>query len=299
MASWRADGYPLYAVSPPGHRADYCLVNQFDESNLVSSIPLVGPDMCSFKTLLPVLQAATDTGTEQAVAESALVPGPAYAGNFLLVAAVFSGAPTTVAQRQAQRVGWVATLVNGSQMLRVALGPDQARHGVELFSGSEASPKHLIGSSPAGITSGPHGAVTEHLVDGGTWTLLVRPLAGAPGVTNPLVGPAVVFVTSMLLNLALAGLVWELGRGRLRARRSFMQSEQRFQSMASSSPVGILELNQGGMAQYFNRRLQEIAGVGEEDLREGNWLDCVHPDDRASGARARLGRRGTPKRTWG
>ncbi len=35
-------------------------------------------------------------------------------------------------------------------------------------------------------------------------------------------------------QFGLAGLVWDLGRGRLRARRSFMQSEERFQSMASS-----------------------------------------------------------------
>jgi diguanylate cyclase (GGDEF)-like protein/PAS domain S-box-containing protein len=281
VAGWRADGDPGYTVSPPaGNRPAYCLVNDFDESNLVSAIPLIGADLCSFATVLPVLQDATTSGQQQSVAETSLVPGPAYVGNFLLVRAVYSGDPTTVAQRDAQRVGWVAALVNGGQLLKVALGSDHM--AVELFSGSVANAKDLIVSSPRGLKSGSRGAVTEHLVDGGTWTLLVRHLPGGPGPANPLVGPAIVFVTSILLNLALAVLVWDLGRGRLRARSSFMESEERFQSMASSSPVGILELSRDGTAQYFNRRLQEIAGVDDGFLLQHNWLDCVHPDDRAA-----------------
>jgi diguanylate cyclase (GGDEF)-like protein/PAS domain S-box-containing protein len=91
-----------------------------------------------------------------------------------------------------------------------------------------------------------------------------------------------VFVTALLLNLALAAFVWDLGQGRLRATRSFRASERRFQSLASYTPVGILEMAEDGTTLYFNPRLNEIAGVDDGFWRDHSWLDCVHPGDRAS-----------------
>jgi len=283
VAGWRNDSDPNFAVAPAGARAAYCLVDRFDENNVVSTVPLVGYDMCTFKTLVAIFGDATSSAQEQAIAESTLVPGPAYVGNFLLVAPVYSGDPTTVSQRQAQRVGWVAALVNGGQFLKVALGPDTARVGVELFAGSGTTSKELIVSSPPGLkTAAATGSVVEHFVDGGTWTLRIQPLPGAPGPVNPLEAPALVLGLALMLNLGLAGMVWDLGRGRLRARKSFLQSEERFESLAAASPVGILELNQDGVAQYFNPRLNEIAGVGDDFWVDHTWSDCVLPEDQPS-----------------
>ncbi|HVA02791.1 MAG TPA: GGDEF domain-containing protein [Acidimicrobiales bacterium] len=279
VASWRADGDPTYTVSPPGARSAYCLVSQFDQKNLKTPFDLVGYDVCTFKTLVRVLEDAASSGKAQAIAESALVPGPAYRGNFLLVSPVYSGHPRSVAERRADRVGWVAALVDGAQMLKVALGPAGAHLGVKLFSGSGASAKNLVVSSPTGLELGAVGSVTEHFTGSGTWTLRIRPLPGAPGPTNPLVGPGLVFVMAILLNVGLAALVWDLGRGRLRARMSFQESEERFHSMASSSPVGILELTQDGTALYFNESLNEIAGVDDDFWLEHKWSDCVYPED--------------------
>ncbi|HXQ58905.1 MAG TPA: diguanylate cyclase, partial [Acidimicrobiales bacterium] len=281
VAGWRASGDPGFAVSPPGIRPTYCLVKELDQQNLKTPISLVGYDMCTFKALLPVLESATSSGTGQSMAESTLVPGPAYVGNFLLVSPVYSGDPSTVAQRHAQSIGWVAALVNGGQMLEAAFGPAASHLGVELFAGSSTAAKQLVVSSPRGLKQGAAGSVTEHFTDSGTWTLRIHPLGGAPGPASPLQGPALVFVTAMLLNIGMAALVWDLGRGRLRARRSFMQSEERYRSLAASSPVGILELTQGGKALYFNRRLNEIAGVDDAFWHDHSWVDCVYPEDRA------------------
>jgi diguanylate cyclase (GGDEF)-like protein/PAS domain S-box-containing protein len=104
-------------------------------------------------------------------------------------------------------------------------------------------------------------------------------LNGARVPTNPLEAPGLVFVMAMLLNLGLAALVWDLGRGRLRARTSFMESEERFHSMASSSPVGILELTQDGTALYFNASVNEIAGVDDDFWLHHKWSDCLYPED--------------------
>jgi diguanylate cyclase (GGDEF)-like protein/PAS domain S-box-containing protein len=282
VAGWRSDGEPGYVVSPPGSRPDYCLVSQLDEKNLKSSIPLIGYDLCTVPKLVTVLGSSTASGTVRALAESSIASGPGFAGNFVLLAPVYSGHPATVAERESQHVGWAAALVDGSQLLDAALGPTESQVNVELFSGSVASKKQLVVTSPGGSQSSPQGSVVEHFTDSGTWTMLIRPLRGAPGPANPLEAPALVFIMAVLLNVALAGLVWDLGRGRLRARRSFMQSEERFRSLASCSPVGILELNQEGIAQYFNPRLNEIAGVDSDYWRDHKWSDCVLPEDQSS-----------------
>ena len=176
VAGWRASGDPGYAVAPPGARPTYCLVKEFDQQNLKTPVDLVGYDLCTFKTLLPVLGGATSSGTGQSAAESTLVPGPAYAGNLLLVSPVYSGDPITVAQRRAQSIGWVAALVDGRQMLQAALGPSRSHFGVELFAGSSTAAKQLVVSSPAGLEQGAAGSVTEHFTDSGTWTLRINPL---------------------------------------------------------------------------------------------------------------------------
>ena len=128
-------------------------MSQFDQKNLKTPINLLGYDMCTFKTLVPVLDEATTSGQVQAVAESVLVPGPAYRGNFLLVSPVYNGDPTTVAERQAQHVGWVAALVDGAQMLKAALGPVGDHLGVELFSGSRVSPRKTWSSPRPAVSS--------------------------------------------------------------------------------------------------------------------------------------------------
>jgi diguanylate cyclase (GGDEF)-like protein/PAS domain S-box-containing protein len=282
VAGWRGDGDPGFTVVPAGTRPDYCLVSQLDEKNLKSSIPLLGYDLCTVPGLLPVLNSSTASGTVHAVAESSIASGPEFEGNFVLLAPVYSGNPTTLAQRLSQRIGWAAALVNGAQLLNAALGPAGEHLAVELFSGSGSSAKQLVVSSPPGIKANASGSVTEHFVDAGTWTLRIRPLRGAPGPANPLEAPGAVFVMALLLNVALAGLVWDLGRGRLRARMSFQQSEERFESLSSCSPVGILELDEDGVARYFNPRLNEIVGVDDDFWQDHKWSDCIYPDDRPS-----------------
>jgi diguanylate cyclase (GGDEF)-like protein/PAS domain S-box-containing protein len=279
VAGWRADGDPGFTVAPGGSRPAYCLASQLDEKNLKSSIPLLGYDLCTVPKLLSVLNLSTANGKVQAVAESSIASGPEFQGNFVLVAPVYTGNPATFKQRLTQRIGWAAALVNGSQLLQAALGPAEAHLGVELFSGSGVSAKRVV-SSPAGLTLDAAGSVTEHFVDGGSWTLRIRPLSGAPGPANPLEAPAVVLVMALLFNFAVAGMVWDMGRGRLRARISFQQSEERFESLASCSPVGILELGQDGTATYFNPRLNEIVGVDDDFWIDHKWSDVVYPEDR-------------------
>ena len=282
VAQARADGLPDFSVAPAGDRPSYCVASFVDANDLKAPFPLTGYDICTLPQLAATLSAAERQGTEQAVPESTFGPAAAYRGNFILVSPVYHGEPTSAADRQAQLVGWVAALVDGRQMLKVALGSTASHLGVELFTGPTAGPHDLVASSPSGLHPLAQGTQQVHFPDGGLWTVRVRTLPGAPGPANPLLAPGLVFMMAMLLNVAVAAFVWDLGRGRLRATRSFQESERRFQSMAACSPVGILEMTGDGTTKYFNPRLREIAGVDEGFLEERGWLACIHPEDRSA-----------------
>ncbi|MBD2680092.1 MULTISPECIES: response regulator [Nostoc] len=58
------------------------------------------------------------------------------------------------------------------------------------------------------------------------------------------------------------------------------QSEERFRSLSTCSPVGIFEIDTEGRCRYTNPRYQTICGVKAAQSVEKSWLESVHPEDR-------------------
>ncbi|MCX7680776.1 MAG: ATP-binding protein [Anaerolineae bacterium] len=58
------------------------------------------------------------------------------------------------------------------------------------------------------------------------------------------------------------------------------QSEQRYQTLARISPVGIFRTDADGATTYVNPKWCEIAGISAEEALGDGWLKAVHPDDR-------------------
>jgi diguanylate cyclase (GGDEF)-like protein/PAS domain S-box-containing protein len=71
------------------------------------------------------------------------------------------------------------------------------------------------------------------------------------------------------------------GIGRIRDAISLTMSEERYRSLTSASPIGILEVGDASDVKYANPRACEIAGVEAEALLGTLWIDVVHPDDQA------------------
>ena len=71
------------------------------------------------------------------------------------------------------------------------------------------------------------------------------------------------------------------GIGRIRDAISLTVSEERYRSLTSASPIGILEVGEASDVKYANPRACEIAGVDADALLGTLWLDVVHPDDQA------------------
>ncbi|BCL33635.1 response regulator [Nostoc sp. MS1] len=62
--------------------------------------------------------------------------------------------------------------------------------------------------------------------------------------------------------------------------RELRQSEERFRSLSTSSPIGIFEINTEGRCNYTNPRYQAICGLDATESIEQSWLDSVHPEDK-------------------
>jgi PAS domain S-box-containing protein len=67
---------------------------------------------------------------------------------------------------------------------------------------------------------------------------------------------------------------------RVKAERALRESEERFQSLAKSSPVGIYRLDKQGKCVYINARWSEIVGFGAEAVYGYGWINAIHPEDR-------------------
>jgi diguanylate cyclase (GGDEF)-like protein/PAS domain S-box-containing protein len=70
------------------------------------------------------------------------------------------------------------------------------------------------------------------------------------------------------------------GIDRLRDAVSLAVSEERFRSLASASPIGILEADEFGAMLYANPRVCEIAGVQYASLEGTGWQRLIHEEDR-------------------
>ncbi|MEH2232594.1 MAG: response regulator [Nostoc sp.] len=58
------------------------------------------------------------------------------------------------------------------------------------------------------------------------------------------------------------------------------QSEERFRSLSTCSPVGIFENDTEGNCKYTNPRYQVICGLKAAESLEKKWLESVHPEDK-------------------
>ncbi len=89
------------------------------------------------------------------------------------------------------------------------------------------------------------------------------------------------------LLLAAAGMILLLRRQvKLRTRHleqanaQLQESQQRYQTLARISPVGIFLTDAHGATTYVNPKYCAISGLSAEQALGNGWLDTVHPDDK-------------------
>ena len=75
------------------------------------------------------------------------------------------------------------------------------------------------------------------------------------------------------------GFLQDISENRL-AQRRLSESEKRYETLASISPVGIFHTDAAGATTYVNPAWCLIAGMDAGDALGFGWMRAVHPDDR-------------------
>ena len=83
-------------------------------------------------------------------------------------------------------------------------------------------------------------------------------------------------VTAILGRLLADQLKREITNQKLR------ESEERYQTLANISPVGIFRTDKNGVTTYVNPMWCQISGLSAAGAMGEGWLAAVHPDDRES-----------------
>ena len=97
------------------------------------------------------------------------------------------------------------------------------------------------------------------------------------------VQPYLALIGGSAAGVMLLLLVAFLQRSKLRAEKLvelLHGSEQRFRTLAASSPVGIFQLDSAGRCVYANARFREILRLSGS--LEPGWREAVHPEDRVA-----------------
>jgi diguanylate cyclase (GGDEF)-like protein/PAS domain S-box-containing protein len=292
-------------VIPPGPRPYYCFMRFGSLGREVADLP-PGLDLCKLAGAR-WLSKPRDTGQLQVAPlvlggrTVAQVVAPVYARGVV---------PATVTGRRHSIIGLAGELYDFDAILRTAIG---AHHGLSVrlsrqdFTPSAASSStataqlarkfaksvsSTVGSvGPAPATGAFRRSVAVD-ADGG-WTIHVSSSAAANGRRATTMG-LLALLAGLLLTALLGALFWVLTRGRQRAldmveRRTLelKSSEGRFRSLATASPMGILQTDATGLFVYGNDRLEEILGCTAAQLQGEGWIDVFTADGQA-GIRATL-----------
>ncbi|MGI0485749.1 PAS domain S-box protein [Pantanalinema rosaneae CENA516] len=67
---------------------------------------------------------------------------------------------------------------------------------------------------------------------------------------------------------------------RQRIQDALQESEERFRSLSTSAPIGILQMNADGICLYANARWQVMTGLQAADCLGNGWMQPIHPEDR-------------------
>jgi PAS domain S-box-containing protein len=76
----------------------------------------------------------------------------------------------------------------------------------------------------------------------------------------------------------LEGFITDITNQKL-AQDSLRESQQRFETLAMTAPVGIFRTREDGYTTYVNPKWMELSGLSSDEALGFGWLKAVHPDD--------------------
>jgi PAS domain S-box-containing protein len=294
LKTLRREGFPDYAVRPPGERETY--------SSIVYLEPFSGPNLRAFGYDMfsePVRQAAMVTARDRDdVAFSGKVTlvqeaGERIQAGFLAYHPIYRGdsQPVDIEQRRRDLIGWVYSPYRADDLLEPILHDQLGPIRLEIFDGNTLTPETLLFDSASsfrqiGVEAASNLSRTVPLdLPGRRWTLRYTALPEFASMTK-FEQPWVEMTGIGLITILLLLVSWALINTRQRAEQIALQlssssrtNEVRLQRILDDMPVAVCLVDGGGAIYFRNRRFLDAFGYDEKTvptLKE--WWRVAYPD---------------------
>jgi PAS domain S-box-containing protein len=313
QASMRAQGFPHYAITPPGPRGIYTAVTHIQPLR-GANLRALGFDMLTEPQRRAAMEAARDTGRAAASGRVTLVQEGARGGEaggepgFLMYVPVYrAGQPhATRDERRAAIVGWIGAPFRVSDLMRGLGGEHASDLEVELRDSTTPGEAALLYRSPGTPTPGHRPRFTyRSTVDTGgrSWTMAIRssPTFEAGLANRPLLA---IWLTGAGLGLALALIVWLLASERrwalqlagdmtveLRESHDRIDAErERMRLILQNAYDAFIAIDPRGRITDWNVQAFRIFGWRDTEVIGQDALELLGPPARRAAWRASLQR---------
>lgn len=237
IATVQQEGFPEYAIRPPGRRAYYASV-VYIEPLLGNNLRAFGFDIYSEPVRRLAMEQARDTNRAVITGKLELVQGSekeAYTGFLMLLPIYQNNLPRqTVSQRRAHLMGWASAVFRADELMTGVLGNTAPEIDIEIFDGKSLSENALLYDKDRIFrASGRSTQLFQNLypleVAGRTWTLRISSL---PPFEAKLKDhrSQIIALSGLMVSLLLALMTWILLRSRLRSLHAAYLLSQELQA---------------------------------------------------------------------
>lgn len=289
VARVRAEGFPDFAITPPGQREHYTPV-LFLEPFSGRNLRAFGYDMFSEPVRRAAMEQAIRTGgtTLSGKVTLAQETGTDVQAGFLMYKPVFREGPSsaTLPGKHGVPQGFAYAAFRAGDLINGILdkGSDI---GIAIYDGATQNKESLLYESRGADGHTPmFSSVSGIVLHDHIWTLRQFSLPTFEATVEQ-DKPRLVLLGGMVISLLLITVLWSLWTTRARAlrlaqsmTRAIRQRQAELEAMNNASPLGIFHTDAAGNCVYVNRMYLSLCGIQASACMGRGWVDSLHPEDR-------------------
>ncbi len=270
----RAPGQPAWQLHPlaPAHERVAPVTYLAPDTGSTGGV--LGFDPLSEARRRAAMLQARDSGSVAVTGRVPLVTSDSETG-FVMYLPLYAkgGAPTSVAERRARIVGWVAAAFRIADLMSSLYGEGTPGIAVRVYDGARLEDSALIYGDAAPPLRAAHLEAQEYLgFAGHIWTVAVR---SGPEFEQRFSNDSarVIAIAGGGLSLALALLTWLLATGRERAHEAartmtsqLRESAERYRGIVETANEGIWTVDAQGATDFVNPKMELLLGWSAEDM---------------------------------
>lgn len=295
IAFIRSQGFPDYAINPPGDRDLYTSITHIEPYGGLN-LRALGFDMMTEPVRRAAMENARDTGKAATSGKVTLIQETGerpQAGIVMYLPVYKRDMPiTTVDERRANIIGWVGAPFRMDDLMEGLNGERSNDIVLTIYDGDTASDEARLYYSLSGQTNAIPATslfnAEQHVViSGRPWTIAMR---SSPQFEKRIDAskPRFIAIAGVATSVLLSLLVWALASGRGRAlalahnmTHQLRESEFRWKYALEGAGDGVWDWNNLTNEVQYSKRWKAMLGYSDEDIKNtmSEWERLLHPDD--------------------